>query len=567
MEKKISADTERVMTQAIEKAAMLVNGKDDSENINRDEILAKCLMDANVDSKFAKLASAAFNRRSTVLRFQKTADEHKADTFPLTDGETVLRYMGGNSSMDKAASEKPVAVASFSMTVVAEAPAMKKTASENTVTHIRYEDRVPYDIFERHLESMLQKQAAAHSQLIGDLHMLGGSIAEQKEQVAEALSKVGSFEFSTMCNIYGDKLEKVVGDKLTDKEFNKTAAAVNPNTPLSRKIARLINDVEKYEVLNDAIADYQEGLGEFSKTAAEIADSMHKSASILGDLIRTPAAIGLGGLNTAEAMRRAYTDQAIAGFGDAVAMGRAGTDIGVSPSKILDANFLSRDRHMDRLLGWSDMAADPAFSMYPSEQVFLATQKAMDTDKTLERPDRRELLRAQVGQLLAQNNRQDMAQLSALAATLKAMQGAGQGGAEAARAAVKDMASVEAPAAPEVKALSNLFKQPVTGKSVVDLVTWADTRNREEEKEDKEEQEKEDKKTEEKNKAIAAEAKDRKAEAKAAIEEKRKLIEFWLKQHPGYSIDITSTGPKFVSSGRAAIDMESALAAYKNMLS
>ena len=91
MEKRISRDDERRLVNAIEKAASIA-AFDDTQD--RNTLLAKCLMDGGVDSRFAKTASAAFNKRMTVLRFQHTPDEHKVDTFNLSDSDGVLRAMG-----------------------------------------------------------------------------------------------------------------------------------------------------------------------------------------------------------------------------------------------------------------------------------------------------------------------------------------------------------------------------------------------------------------------------------------------------------------------------------------
>jgi hypothetical protein len=67
------------------------------------------------------------------------------------------------------------------------------------------------------------------------------------------------------------------------------------------------------------------------------------------------------------------------------------------------------------------MSADPVLSKYDPEELFMAVQKAMDTVPALERPDQREMLRTYVSQLLPQNGRQSLADLSALATTEKAL--------------------------------------------------------------------------------------------------------------------------------------------------
>lgn len=94
METKISTTDEKHLTRAIEKAATLATVND---SLDRNELLAKQLLSEGVDSRFAKVASAAFNKRITVLTFQKTADEHRSEPFALTDDVKVFELMGGEA--------------------------------------------------------------------------------------------------------------------------------------------------------------------------------------------------------------------------------------------------------------------------------------------------------------------------------------------------------------------------------------------------------------------------------------------------------------------------------------
>ena len=87
---RVSPMEERALTNAIERAATVASI---NTNLDRDMLLANQLKKANIDPKFAKTASQAFNKRLTVLTFQKTADEHKADSFPLTDADKVYKLV------------------------------------------------------------------------------------------------------------------------------------------------------------------------------------------------------------------------------------------------------------------------------------------------------------------------------------------------------------------------------------------------------------------------------------------------------------------------------------------
>ena len=86
MDNKASPVEERALTNAIERAATVASI---NESLDRNQLLAEQLKKASVDKRFAKTASAAFNKRLTVLIFKKTADEHKTDNFQLTDADTV----------------------------------------------------------------------------------------------------------------------------------------------------------------------------------------------------------------------------------------------------------------------------------------------------------------------------------------------------------------------------------------------------------------------------------------------------------------------------------------------
>ena len=85
----------------------------------------------------------------------------------------------------------------------------------------------------------------------------------------------------------------------------------------------------------------------------------------------------------------------------------------------------------------------------------MATQKAMDMDTTLERPDRREVLRSYVAQLLAQNNRLSTADIAALAQTLRGLSDADKSGNVGRIGAnvVKGMEETKAPELPTLKPL------------------------------------------------------------------------------------------------------------------
>ena len=429
MENRITPTEERRLTRAIEKAATLSSI---NESLDRNQVLINALKEENVDKRFAKAASAAFNKRITVLTFKKTADEHKAEPFALTDADIVYQGLGGTIH-NKTASE----TRAFDVTLVS--PQMKKAASaEKTPARIPYEERVDYHTYQNHLEAMIDKHAAAVSEMSGFLESLDSQIKEETQELADHFQKsaCSSFEFTTLINRYGDTFIDAIKDflpKTTD--FSKTAsAAILPKGGVYDKTAVLLQKKAAYNDILGFFQDYCKGVYEFCKSAgkesafieaAEYA-GLGKRASVdlgamPGNILRGGALTGMVLMQGAENVRKATSDALAKGFSNAQVMYNAGGQPGTAPSEILDSEFLIKDRFRDRMMAWSDMSADPQFSMYPAEQVFQATHKAMNMDTALERPDRRELLRAQVGQLLAQNNRASTADLAALATTLKGL--------------------------------------------------------------------------------------------------------------------------------------------------
>lgn len=474
MENKISSADERKLTNAIESAATLASN---DASRDRSATLAGQLKEAGVDSRFAKVAAAAFNKRLTVLTFKKTADEHKADPFELADGDKVLELMTGESQQKAASLEIP-----FEITYTNTTAGMQKAASEEVKSsHPLYEDTVRYEGFARHVESIMEKNAAALQDLIYAKDEVESKADALSTELADYFMKsaCASFEFDTLVNAYGDRFKNAIAAKLPENtEFTKTASgAITPDTPLYRKASDMISAHETAEDLKHALDYYGAGLSQFCKAAAFMGDIVQKmelgmnkeaiSAStakglgIAGETLSdTPYVMGSalpGVVEFGDSLVRGVGNTAGNAFQNAYALYQAGNAAHMAPNEILDAEFLTKDRYRDRLLGWSDMTADPQFSMYPAEQVFMATQKAMDMDTTLERPDRREVLRAYVAQMLSQNNRMSTADIAALAQTLRGLADADRSG-NAGRVALETVRGLEEKRAPELPNLKPILE-------------------------------------------------------------------------------------------------------------
>ena len=432
MEQRISTSDEQRLTRAVEKAASLAAVNESHE---RNKLLADQLRCEQVDRRFAKTAAQAFNKRLTVLTLQKTADEHKADAFQLVDPQTVYEMLGGEPDLEKAASVKHEFAASFTPNT------MEKAASAVGCSRPLYEDTVGLDTWLEHVESTLEKQAAAFSELNGIYESLDSDIRERRESLGQELVlrlKSPGYERLMQSPVLEATFgggEANVSVSLANYGLDTAFVTVLPDNDICNKVAKLLDDIDSQKAIGEFLVQYKEGLAEFSKTAADTgtmlerlghmgkrADFEDKDLAMLTD---TALSLPIGAYDLAT-KGLSYLGGNVYGtasklLNNAREKYYAARDLDVSPGRVLDAGFINDDRMRDRMMAWSDMTADPAFSAYPSSQLFQATNKAMNTDLSLERADKREVLRATVAQLLAQNNRHSTADIAALASTLKSL--------------------------------------------------------------------------------------------------------------------------------------------------
>lgn len=454
MERKtISPDAESRLAGAIEKAATIASSKDNCD-VNR--TLADCLLERDVDSRFAKVASAGFNRRLTVLKFQKSDDSHRADTFGLSDSDTVLEIMGGKvDGQKKTASEQ---LGGFKMELVSAAPMEKAASAPAKAPYIRYENRVTVPVFERHLESIMDKQASDFGRLLSELKMMEDSIERRKREVAGELTKVASFELSTLCNVFGERLANAMeGVVPKDMKLKKTASAIDPETRLSHKVARLLDDIDTYVQCNDLMCDYKQWLGDFASAAAKTSKALHKTAGVstlAGMTTRGLSAAGLTGIQALNSIREATNESLDNGMSSVKSIYDALGPYKYSPAEVLSPEFVTRDRFQDRMMAVSDMWADPLIAQYPSYQTFLATNKAMDLNPALESPANREVLKGEVEELLTSNNRRNKANIAASTAILASL---AKAPASVYNQALSEVSGEDSKSAPELPAALNLM--------------------------------------------------------------------------------------------------------------
>lgn len=506
MEDRISPQEEQRLAAAIESAAARANIDDKAD---RNEVLASFLKKANVDARFAKVASALFNKRITVLTLRKTADDHKADPFALTDADTVYNLVAGEPQEKAASVLEPM---SASIVNLVPDGCMEKAASEQKPQRLPYEYTVSVDRFQHQLGGMLDKYAKKMHWLNDSINSLEGKLEKNTEEIVSFFKKASedSFDFTTAVNVFGSGFESLVKTAFPDRSYEQTAPAIRPNTEIFRKIATAVEQKEILDSFKEFRDAFSTGLFQFTKAASELGNEIKKYEyhGVLKQAAAGPNTSGnqapagpapappvpvdpstidikpsndqlayLGGglsalvpgaLAAAVSFPTGLAMNTLNSFGNVMGNARnmylAGTDVSTSPAAVIDSNFLTRDRYRDRLLSWSDMSADPTLSLYPAEQVFQATQKVMDMDSSLERPDRREVLRTQVAQLLAQNGRASTADMAALATTLRYLAAAEPGAAQDAVTNVKALPKKDRPEA--VK-----FTNPLDGVSTKEMDT------------------------------------------------------------------------------------------------
>jgi len=450
MEQKITPECESRMVNAIEKAASrtVVN-----EQLDRSDTLASELKAANIPSRFAKVATAAYNKRLTVMTFKQRSDEDKVKSFPLADDVKVASLMDGKIPETRTSTSE---ASPFSIIIQKTASgSMRKSASLNPTTtgRLPFEYRVDRGVFLSKLEGMVEKHAAIFDEKMQKQASLECQLRQDCKKLADDLVK-NATAFDTLCNLHGERFAGLMREYMpAGTDFSKTAnGAIRPFGHIYDRVDDLLSKKSEYEDNQAFLGEYAEGLMEFSKSASTFMDRLYdkdcgklekKAVDIPDVLLGGTLGGALPGL--AEGIMGGGVG-VIGGveqnINNAREMYHKGLDNSKHPASVTDAEFLVQDRYRDRMLGWADMAADPQFSMYPSEQIFNATQRAMNLDTSLERPDRREVLRTTVGQLLAQNNRFSNADIAALATTIKSLESSKGNLQATGRAAVKALDSV-----------------------------------------------------------------------------------------------------------------------------
>lgn len=413
MEQRIAEADERRMLNAIGKAEMLASAND---SLDRSKVIADALMEEHVDKRFAKTAAAAFNKRITVNTLSRTPDAEKPAPFPISDPDMVFQLMGGEPGQLKTASVNGTP-APFS---IQENPLPMQKAASARQAEAQEVKPIPADVFELKLTSLLQKAASTITDTEFDIRTAETELDKARKEFRKAASCASPMDLQVVSNIYG----KLLGDVGVDLPKPK-GTLVSTGSALEKAASRVLEaNSELHRAQND-----KEECGEISGLLIDLSDrymaekkkdgGLSKIAAVipwLGAALSTGVAVPGEVLGYARSALKNTSDVYTDLYNSAMARQDAGRQLDDSPNKVLTAEFINRDRYGDRLLNISDMLADKnLMAIAPrTKDIMDAANKAMDTDLSLERRDRSELLRAHVADLLLQGNKQNMANINAL---------------------------------------------------------------------------------------------------------------------------------------------------------
>ena len=432
----VSDESERRLTGAIERAASAVaaGGGDCSGTLAR-ELLAE-----GVDGRFAKVASDSFNKRLTVLRLSRLDDDRRPDSFPLADADEVRAAMG-MPTMGKTASAEDRSAdlrrGAFEMRVVPRPMAKVAAATPERAPRQGILDGPGgLERLERTAASLLESQEAFIRGGMAKLAAMG----RDEERMRDELSRAGDGVRQKLANAYGERLTSV----MPELGAVRVRPGVPERSPVFAKAAALMDLHEEIDELHGVMEEHARGVEELVAGASLLA--MAKEAATEPDKSSVLEDIVGGGTDLVGNVINGpvkTTVDAMLGVGRAVEEQRMRHN-SLRPDAIITSKFLTGDRYLDRLVSWSDVAADPALAIYPAEQVCGVTQKVMNLHPALERPDQREALKAIVGQVLAQNGRIAPQDHAAVMVALKDI-GKAIGATEKARAAASALDKAEAP--------------------------------------------------------------------------------------------------------------------------
>jgi hypothetical protein len=407
---------EKVLTHAIEKAASLALVVD----TDRSELLANILKEAQVDPKYAKTATAAFNKRASVLEMSGKTDENRADDFALADPEKVLTLMDSSTIVKEATLEDTEQFR------IKSCPAPMKKVASAPREHINYENKVHKDTYVAHLMGMLDKLANALERESAAVYNMEAKLDRDARALSgEFVKEANAFEFQCASRYFGESLKDAIGKYMPEGTvFEKKAQAIPLETGLFKKASEVVQMKRNLDRAASDTGMLGVGIKKFAADVETLGNFMEKTALnpllFFNPSVTHAAADAIQGAAGAAANVLGVGANTIADNLDAYKSMQSGDG---KAKALLDPKLVSFDRNLDRMVAFSDISADDQFKMYPAERLFRAVNSAMDYQPMLEAPASRARLKAVVGQLLTQNDRASLADITAMDAAMRHSKG------------------------------------------------------------------------------------------------------------------------------------------------
>lgn len=419
---------ERKIVAAITKVAGKHKEGLDTEAL--DEALAQALTEAGVTPEFAYVAACAANKAMSVDYLKGHDDSTRADAFALFNPEHVVELMGGGTAIVEDEPEDGEDMDDIVIEVT-KAAALKKTASAkaqepvelqytlgevlNKMAHALDKVGIALDSCYRDL---LTKEASYHD-TIRKLHGTamtnsdkGTAVSVLGKYASKALKDSGhtmdNVQVPAVCVMTG-----TVGSDLVKKASEQLYDYEQVNETLKYAVSKAASLRDTYERLNTHYKDMRKHSDIWEQPLRKVAE-MGVGERLVDLTLGAPTGFAIGAVDSALSAGDSLADTAknYLQWKSSITDSRKG--------EVLDAELLKDDRELDRLLAWSDMMSDPRLKGYPSEDVHVAVNKLMDTDRSLESASNRELLRQNLRRAMVQGGELSTADTAALSTMLKA---------------------------------------------------------------------------------------------------------------------------------------------------
>ena len=410
--KRMDSLTQSKLTRAIQKAATLAIGSDE----DRSKLLAQQLKDADIPKQLTKTATAAFNRRLSVITLGKRNQDTKADTFQLADFNKVAEYRGC-ASLDKKASMSVAAPFKYSVTK----PAIQKKASlQQAHKQLTVEQAL------RKIASVVDKTAIEFQEGMYEL--------QQQQYILKDLIKKASAAINSdirtgrlLATVYGDSYKELfkqtVNQSALKKQANYAILPKNITVELTQKA------IQQYDLVN-----LKRDMLSIKKNAAKILaqqavafqqlvnerilnGTLSKKAGV-ADLLRQSAVnmITIPGLVAGGAMEGAYNTAS--DYARDIS-GLLSQRYAINPQSAITAKLMNSDRYDDKANRLTDILADSDFKDYKVQDIQAAVSAAISQHPEFISPRYKQYLKTAVSNRLIAGGKTNTATQAAQAELLK----------------------------------------------------------------------------------------------------------------------------------------------------